>query len=351
MSNISFAKTWASGEVLYAADLEAMKAAIIAVVNGDISNANIASAADLSLSKIGDYSADATEMQTQTNPYPSGSVSLATDIRGELARLRYAVATALGQTYWYLAANKGVAVHTTGDLKWTVKTSADSGWILMNDGTIGETGSGATTRANDDTSDLYTLIYTNFSDTLCPVTGGRGADAATDFAAGKVMRLPLIAGRALAVAGTPASANITDSYRLTATGGTTTSIVVNNVAFSPIDTDHFDDYTVKFTGNVTAALANDTATISAYNKGTFTFTISAVSDAPVNGDTFDIYRTVSTRTLGASVGVDELVLSGDPTGDAAGGGGGTGRPSGFANGTGKIGAHSPTWYGNLMVKL
>lgn len=350
MSNVSFSKTWAAADVLYAADLEAMKAALIAVINGDIDNANIASAAAISPSKIDDYSASATDMRVQTNPYTSDTEVLATDMRGELARIRYVLATMLGTTYWYQAANLGVAVHNTGDLKWTIKTAADTGWILMDDGTIGETGSGASTRANDDTLALYTLVYDNFSDTLCPVTGGRGADAATDFAAGKTMRLPLVAGRVIGVAGTPASANITDSYRLTATGGTTGTIVVANVDFAPLDTDDFDNYTVKFTGNVTAALANDTATISAFNTATQTFTISAVSDAPVSGDTFDIYRTVTTRSLGDSLGVEELVLAGDYNADSSGTGG-NGRPSGFANGTGKIGSHSPTWFGNLMVKL
>ena len=39
---------------------------------------------------------------------------------------------------------------TTGDVKQTFKTIADPGWVMMNDGSIGDGSSGATTRANPD---------------------------------------------------------------------------------------------------------------------------------------------------------------------------------------------------------
>lgn len=91
---------------------------------------------------------------------------------------------------------------STGDVKLTLKTSADSGWVLMNDGTIGSATSGASTRANADTATLYTLIYNNCVDQWCAVTGGRGANAAADFAANKPLALPKTLGRALAGYGT-----------------------------------------------------------------------------------------------------------------------------------------------------
>lgn len=84
-----------------------------------------------------------------------------------------------------------------GDLKWTYKTAADSGWILMNDGTIGDAGSGASTRANADTIDLYKILWDNCTDAACPVSTGRGASAQADFDAGKTINLPLIRGRGL----------------------------------------------------------------------------------------------------------------------------------------------------------
>jgi hypothetical protein len=74
-------------------------------------------------------------------------------------------------------------------------------WV---DGTIGSATSGATIRANADTQALYTLYYDGYSDTICPVTGGRGASAAADFAADKPLRIPRGPGRALGIAGTGA---------------------------------------------------------------------------------------------------------------------------------------------------
>jgi hypothetical protein len=91
---------------------------------------------------------------------------------------------------------------STGDVKLTLKTAADSGWVLMDDGTIGNAASGGTTRANADTEDLFTLLWTNTADAQCPVSTGRGGSAAADFAADKTITLPLALGRALAAYGT-----------------------------------------------------------------------------------------------------------------------------------------------------
>lgn len=95
----------------------------------------------------------------------------------------------------------GVSVPTTGDLKLTLKTSADSGWVMANDSTIGDASSSAGL-ASASAEALFLLLWTNFSNTLCPVTpGGRGADAAADWAAHKAIGLTKMLGRALAVAG------------------------------------------------------------------------------------------------------------------------------------------------------
>jgi microcystin-dependent protein len=91
---------------------------------------------------------------------------------------------------------------TTGDVKLTIKTTADSGWVLMDDTTIGSSASGASGRANDDTEALYTLLWNNTVNANCAVSTGRGASAAADFAANKTIALPKTLGRALAVYGT-----------------------------------------------------------------------------------------------------------------------------------------------------
>lgn len=90
---------------------------------------------------------------------------------------------------------------STGDVKSTYRTTADAGWVMMNDGSIGDASSSATTRANADTSALFTLLWTNLANAQAPVSGDRGVSAAADFAAHKTITLPLALGRALAVAG------------------------------------------------------------------------------------------------------------------------------------------------------
>lgn len=89
----------------------------------------------------------------------------------------------------------------TGDVKLTLKASADPGWVLMNDGTIGSAASSATILASAACLKLYTLVWNNISNSFAPVTGGRGGSAAADFAANKPIQLLAAAGRALAIAG------------------------------------------------------------------------------------------------------------------------------------------------------
>lgn len=95
------------------------------------------------------------------------------------------------------------SVFTAGDVKFTLKTS-EVGWVAMNDGTIGDATSGATTRANADCEDLFTILWNNVSNTWAAVSGGRGASAAADWAAHKTIALPKSLGRALAAAGSGA---------------------------------------------------------------------------------------------------------------------------------------------------
>lgn len=86
---------------------------------------------------------------------------------------------------------------STGDIKPSFNSVADAGWVLVNNGTIGNAASGATTRANADVQSLYVMIYDGISDTYCPVTGGRTGNALNDFNAGKKIQLPWAPGRAL----------------------------------------------------------------------------------------------------------------------------------------------------------
>ncbi len=85
--------------------------------------------------------------------------------------------------------------------------SAPLGWLSMDDGTIGNTGSGSTHPEGAFNFQLYTTLYTSVANTQAPVSGGRtppGNDmdsAITDFLLGKTLQLPLTLGRALASSG------------------------------------------------------------------------------------------------------------------------------------------------------
>ena len=81
------------------------------------------------------------------------------------------------------------SVFTTGMIDWDAVDETRTGWVRLNGRTIGNASSGATERANDDTQTLYERNWGKYSNSICPVTGGRGVSAAADFAAGKPMAL------------------------------------------------------------------------------------------------------------------------------------------------------------------
>lgn len=87
----------------------------------------------------------------------------------------------------------------TGTVQAFRRKTAPAGWIKENGGTIGNDSSGATTRANADTLDLFTLLWGEFTNTELPIQNSsgaastRGASAAADFSANK--RMPLFDSR------------------------------------------------------------------------------------------------------------------------------------------------------------
>lgn len=78
-----------------------------------------------------------------------------------------------------------------------VGSTAPSGYVLLDGKTIGNASSGGTERANADTSALFTLLWDSMADAQAPVSGGRGASAAADFAANKTITLPDARGRTI----------------------------------------------------------------------------------------------------------------------------------------------------------
>lgn len=87
------------------------------------------------------------------------------------------------------------SIFQTGDIFWQPVNSARSGWVRANARTIGSSSSGATERANADAEDLFLFLWNNFDNTLCPVSGGRGGSAASDWAANKTIATLDMRGR------------------------------------------------------------------------------------------------------------------------------------------------------------
>lgn len=106
-------------------------------------------------------------------------------------------------------------VPRTGQVSTTLRGAADLGWVLMNDGTIGNASSNATTRANIDTFPLFNLIWLAVSNTYAPMFNSsgtpvaRGANPVVDFIANNQLSLPKSLGRALSNAGMASSGGST----------------------------------------------------------------------------------------------------------------------------------------------
>jgi hypothetical protein len=162
------------------------------------------------------------------------------------------------------------AVFTTGDVKLTLKTAADSGWVLMDDKTIGNASSAATGRANADTVALFTLLWTNTADAQCAVSTGRGANAAADYAANKTIALPKTLGRALATYGS--GSGLTARALALATGVETHPLVIGEMAAHAHDVSFTVSNTPGGTAQVDAngagVIASITSTSTSVGSGT-----------------------------------------------------------------------------------
>lgn len=99
-----------------------------------------------------------------------------------------------------------LSVASTGDVKATLKTTADNGWLMCNDQTIGNVNSNAD-NVGFSVKSLYALIWGAVSTTFAPiytsagVLDTKGASAEADFNALKRLALTKTLGRVIASAG------------------------------------------------------------------------------------------------------------------------------------------------------
>ena len=119
---------------------------------------------------------------------------------------------------------------TTGDVKLRFEDGAITGFVRANNRSIGSASSGATERAAADCEALYLYGWNKWSDTYAPVAGGRGANAASDWAANKPMTLLNALGKALVGLDTMgnSAANVSQrSTTITTTNASTSAAVTS----------------------------------------------------------------------------------------------------------------------------
>lgn len=141
-------------------------------------------------------------------PYSGDSINaLASNIAIEVLPGSVATAYKISSTKWIVTIDSGASGSgvPVGATEMYLGTSAPAGWLLLQGGTIGNASSGATARANADTEALFTHYWNNLANAQAPVSTGRGASAAADFAANKTLTIPDMRQRfpiGLAAAGT-----------------------------------------------------------------------------------------------------------------------------------------------------
>ncbi len=117
---------------------------------------------------------------------------------------------------------------STGDFVFSPKSGTRTGFVRVNGRTIGSATSGATERANADTEALFLFNWTNFSNSILAVSGGRGATAAADWAANKT--IALLDGRGATLRGLDDMGNSAASALTLATFTTGSAIIGGSIA-------------------------------------------------------------------------------------------------------------------------
>lgn len=144
------------------------------------------------------YSDTDAQMQIQTAPYPGSVTSHATNLGGELERIRFMIASITGNTFWYQAPtnalNTGGILPIGGVMDYPSATPPNANWHLA-----------------DGTAINRTIYATLFS--LMGTAFGAG-DASTTF------NLPNYTDRMSIAAG--------NLYALAATGGASTHTLINS---------------------------------------------------------------------------------------------------------------------------
>jgi hypothetical protein len=168
------------------------------------------------------------------------------------------------------------AVFKTGWTIWLDQSGTIDGWVRDNGRSIGSASSGATERANPDCESLYGFLWQKYDNSICPVTGGRGASAAADWGANKPIQLPDrrlcvpggLAGMGNTALALPSSVPVITGSSTTAgsiVGGLTNTLLTGNLPpYTPSGTIANGAITNTVTGGFLGGSINST-----YTSGTF----------------------------------------------------------------------------------
>lgn len=110
------------------------------------------------------------------------------------------IGTVFPEMETYDRVNTIISSPRTGDTRVSLNNFAPFGWVIANDGGIGNASSGGTTRANIDTWPLFNLIWSNVSVDWAPMQDGlpRGVNALADFVGNRAILLTKVVGRVFA---------------------------------------------------------------------------------------------------------------------------------------------------------
>jgi hypothetical protein len=201
-----------------------------------------------------------------------------------------------------------INVPRTGDIQTSLRAIAPGGFVAMNDGSIGNPASNATTRSNNDTLPLFKLLWDNVSNSYAPVqdsTGtpvARGATAVADFIANRKILLTKTVGRVLASSG-----QATLASSITASGTSSLAIVDASSFYTGVP--------VILTGTMPAGLSLATTYYVIYINATTIQLASTLANAvagtavAVTGSsTFTATITYSNWSLGQFIGEESHAL-------------------------------------------